>query len=857
MSSNEEYLDSLLKALLGNESSTEEEQAEQQDSAEEMDPGDSDVSKASQIDSSAKESNKAMSTDEIEEMLASMGGGIVTNAFEAAEQPTFSEDGLERESVERDVTENFPFGINDLSEEQKAEEIPELENWDLDEGLPEEANPEEISEPDNWSLDDILLPEESESDIWALEEELLPEESEEIPEPDGWSLDGNLSFEESESGGETESRGAAASNDWTLEEELLPEKAEVEREAASNDWAMEEELLPEEAEVKREAASNDWALKEELLPEETEPEGETASNDWALEEELLPEEAEVEREAASNNWALEEELLPENVEVEGTAAVDDWDLEEELLPEKAEPKDAPASESGQQSGLEDWRLEVDSLSERLEEETVTEDRETLSDFGTEEEEFETGVSGSEEAARTDLEMDASADSTMSEEEVDRLLGDDFALEESGEADEGLSELLESMGHDEDLSEINDLLEKADRGVTEDEDMMALLGNPLAIEEEENNDAFDFWGQDDMNDIPEQKAEESIPRDHDEEASGKKEKKKKEKKGRKAGKKNMKGTAEEGKAGEEQTKKQGFFARLLEALLEDEDDFPEKDTDNAYGGGSELGSLTEENAELLAELNAEDKKNSSKKDKKKKAPKKKDKKDKKPKKAQKPKKPKKEKKVSAEENGVPEKGISRTKIIFVCLFCASVAACIIVVDMFMPDHMQKQEAKEMYEEGRYEETYGLLYGKELNEEEAALLQKSNIILQIKRKLQSYETYNKLEMQAEALSALIEGVERYQMFRMDAEQYGVANEVDSLYTQILSALSENYGLSEEEALDIIASDSDLIYSEKIYGIINGTGMESPEGAEEEQTKIKQDVLPEEEEIIDRLENPEVSE
>ena len=812
MSSNEEYLDSLLKALLGNESSTEEEQAEQQDSAEEMDPGDSDVSKASQIDSSAKESNKAMSTDEIEEMLASMGGGIVTNAFEAAEQPTFSEDGLERESVERDVTENFPFGINDLSEEQKAEEIPELGNWDLDESLPEEANPEEISEPDNWSLDDILLPEESESDIWALEEELLPEESEEIPEPDGWSLDGNLSFEESESGGETESRGAAA--------------------------------------------SNDWALKEELLPEETEPEGETASNDWALEEELLPEETEPKGETASNDWALEEELLPENVEVEGTAAVDDWDLEEELLPEKAEPKDAPASESGQQSGLEDWRLEEDSLPERLEKETVTEDRETLSDFGTEEEEFETGVNGSEEAARTDLEMDASADSTMSEEEVDRLLGDDFALEESGEADEGLSELLESMGHDEDLSEINDLLEKADRGVTEDEDMMALLGNPLAIEEEENNDAFDFWGQDDMNDIPEQKAEESIPRDHDEEASGKKEKKKKEKKGRKAGKKNMKGTAEEGKAGEEQTKKQGFFARLLEALLEDEDDFPEKDTDNAYGG-SELGSLTEENAELLAELNAEDKKNSSKKDKKKKAPKKKDKKDKKPKKAQKPKKPKKEKKVSAEENGVPEKGISRTKIIFVCLFCASVAACIIVVDMFIPDHMQKQEAKEMYEEGRYEETYGLLYGKELNEEEDALLQKSNIILQIKRKLQSYETYNKLEMQAEALSALIEGVERYQMFRMDAEQYGVANEVDSLYTQILSALSENYGLSEEEALDIIASDGDLIYSEKIYGIINGTGMESPEGAEEEQPKIKQDVLPEEEEIIDRLENPEVSE
>ena len=64
-----------------------------------------------------------------------------------------------------------------------------------------------------------------------------------------------------------------------------------------------------------------------------------------------------------------------------------------------------------------------------------------------------------------------------------------------------------------------------------------------------------------------------------------------------------------------------------------------------------------------------------------------------------------------------------------------------------------------------------------------------------------------------------------------------------------------------MDILASESDLIYSEKIYGIINGTGMESTEEQQdieqEIEQDIKQDVLPEEEEIIDRLDNPEVSE
>ncbi len=171
-------------------------------------------------------------------------------------------------------------------------------------------------------------------------------------------------------------------------------------------------------------------------------------------------------------------------------------------------------------------------------------------------------------------------------------------------------------------------------------------------------------------------------------------------------------------------------------------------------------------------------------------------------------------------------------------------------MFIPDYMQKQEARERYDEGQYERVYDLLYGKELNEEETELLQKSNIILQVRAKLRSYENYNKLGMQMEALNALIEGVERCQLFRMEAQQYGIADEVDSVYAQILAQLSGNYGVSEADALDILSSSNDLTYSEKLYGIINGTGIEEPDV---EQPKVKEDILPEEEEIIERIDNP----
>jgi len=917
MSSSEEYLDNLLNALLGNENNMGEEQAVKPDSPEEPfvsigdmpeeeSSGEGGASETPPIKSSAKESNKAMSTDEIEEMLASMGGGIVTRASEVSELQGFNEAESEEEPVENDEAvqqADVPattgkFVPEDLILDEmllpKESEATEADSWTLEEELlPEMTGTEEISGPDSWALEEELLPEEPETkeasgpDSWALEEELLPEGSgmEEISEPDSWALEEERLPEEEE---------AFEPDSWALEEELQPEGAEIEEISEPDSWALEEELLPERPEIEEVSEPDNWVLEGDILSKESKQNERTEPDSWNLEDNPVPEKPEAEE-----MFALDE--TPH--ETEASSELEEWDLKEDVLTENTG---------------DDWDLEENPLSEQVIEEIATEEGNILSGIGTEEEELammpDAGADTSEDAELTDLETDSpdadsfgmeadspdadsfgmdadslgadsfgmeadspdadsfgmetdslGADSfgmeaeppagnTMSEEEVDRLLGDDFGLEESGEADEGLSELLESMGHDEDLSEINDLLEKADRGLMEDDDMMALLGNPLADETEENNDVFDFWGQDDVADIPSQKSQEIMPTDNEEGVSDKKEKRKK--KDKKAGKKNKKSESEQGDTGEEKVKKKGVMARFLESLLEDEEEL----SDNADDGG-ELGSLSAENAELLAELNAEDKKNAAKKDKKKKAAKKKEKKEKKPKKAPKPKKPKKEKKASAQENKVPEKKISRTKIVFVFLFCASVAACIIVVDMFIPDYMQKQEAQEMFEDGRYEETYGLLYGKELNEEEAAMLQKSNIILQVRRKLQSYETYNKLDMQSEALNALVEGVERYQMFRMDAEQYGVTSEIDDIYTRILSALSENYGVSEADALDILASESDLIYSEKIYGIINGTGMESTEEQQdieqEIEQDIKQDVLPEEEEIIDRLDNPEVSE
>ena len=969
MSSSEEYLDNLLKALLESENalsagteknesgSPEELFASMGGMARKADVEAVEETPESQQKQSAEvESNKAMSPNEIEEMLASMTAEVPEEASQDSE-----EDAL----VEQIVNELLPDASGPVAEEAQEPEAADFDtgisdDWALEEdSLPETEEEEGMSD---WALEEDSLPEAEEEEgmsDWALEEDPLPEAAELEADSGGgmsdWALEEDSLLEEQEP--------EIGSSDWALEEDSLPEEPTKEVEVFLDDWALEEDSLPGEPEqedafdagwdleeeptqrrIVEDPFMADWALEEELLPEEPEPEENAALEDetlpadmsldeWSLEEPELPvldefrleepmleedslEEPELSALEASvpeepelpvldevdaeepelpvlDEVDAEESELPALDEVDAEEpelpvldevdaeepelpALDEVDAEESELPalDELDAEDKTASTSNEwdldglldlkelgEMGPEDQSAEDSLLLEKLlsdresaENEIEQEEESTLNEWTLDEETIpKDAVSNT-----TKPEEDAMS-ATMSEEDVDRLLGDDFALEESGEEDEGLSALLASMGQDEDLSEINDLLEKADKGLMEDDDMLALLESTPEEGADEGDDAFDFWGKEEEIPIRDRSACESAAEEPEEESPGKKKKKeKKEKKRGKAGrKKTKKGEQDEmeltdkllSRLGDEEAKpkKKGGFGKLMSLLFEDEDDFPSKDMD-VNDADRELGNLSDENRELLAELNEEDsKKKKGKKERKKKEPKKKadDKKDKKPKKA---KKPKKEKKPKVEEPKVPEKRISRTKIVFVILFCTSVAVCIIVVNKFIPDYMQRQEACELYEEKQYEKAYELLYGKELNEEETAVLQKSTIILQVRQKLDFYETYRRLNMPMEALNALIEGVERYHMAVSDAQQYGVSGEIEDIYAQILAELSGNYGVSEEDALLILSSEDDLIYNERLYGIINGTGIETET---EEEPRVKEDVLPEEEEIINRLE------
>ena len=743
MSSSEEYLDSLLDSILGGGKSDGEEEA-----ASGMDGGDNPAS--------AADGGKAMSSQEIEEMLVSMG------SLGGAEEESQEQGNSEAEDMEAMLA--FMNEHNAVAEDTVSGE----------EGLPS----------DGTGLEENALP-----DGFAMEETDAGESMSE--EMDDLSLDG---LDLGESGGDD-----MAMDDLSLDSLDLGE-------SGGDDMAIDDLSL--DGLDLGESGGDDMAIDDLSL--DSLDLGESGGDDMAM-----------------------DDLSLDGLDL-GESGGDDMAMDDLSL---------DGLELGES---DDGGMSLDDLS--LEESEVA---------------------------------DSEMDGMMSEEDIDRLLSgdlsaeegaaDDFALEESGESDEDLSSLLSGMDHDEALSEINDLLEGADQGVSPDDDILAMLEGA-----DDNGDgSFDFFENDEA-----AKEAESIreltPEEIAEREGGGKPKKEKKKRKKLFGKKKKGGdeeaaveetgdeleallaeTAEQEPAAEEEKeKKPGIFARFMNFLLEaDEDEDPVAAEVLADNDG-ETGTVTDENKALLEELQEEDKKGK----KKKKKDKKKGKKGKEgeegeeaaegeeeeSKKAKKKKKKEKKKKEAEEIDllAPPEKKLSKKKVITVFVFCGTIAACIILLSSFLPVYMEKREAQVAYDHQDYAEVYDLLYGKELNEQDEVLYQRSNLILQMNRKLSSYENYVNLDMRLEALNALITGVERYQVILPEAETYNVVGEVSDIYAQILERLSADFGVSEADALEILASEDDVSFSQRLQAVINGAlySEEVPAG--------RQDVLPEEEEIIERI-------
>lgn len=305
--------------------------------------------------------------------------------------------------------------------------------------------------------------------------------------------------------------------------------------------------------------------------------------------------------------------------------------------------------------------------------------------------------------------------------------------------------------------------------------------------------------------------------------------------------------------DKEKKAPGVLGQFWKALLEDGDD--EKQEEN--------GNESSEDDELLKQLEDSNKKE------KKKEKKKKEKKNKKVKqslaeadddfgdakggKAKKPKKKREKKpKVKAETNSVPKEPYKRVlspkALLVLVAFCASLIAMIVCLSAFIPDYIEKNQAREAFYHGDYEKAHVLLYGKNLNESDKLILDRVTVVLQLDRKLEAYYLNEEVGKRALALDSLMQGVSYYQKLS-DKNAYGAGEDLKVSYQKILDILKQKYGVDETEVLEVLGFD-DIRYSVWIYSVAEGMEFEAANEAEDitqEEPEEPQDVLPEEEDII----------
>ena len=177
-----------------------------------------------------------------------------------------------------------------------------------------------------------------------------------------------------------------------------------------------------------------------------------------------------------------------------------------------------------------------------------------------------------------------------------------------------------------------------------------------------------------------------------------------------------------------------------------------------------------------------------------------KKAKKPKKEKKPKKPKKEK-VKKEKVETPDEKIQIGNI------GVAIIALLVIVFLFggffgvrfIHYKLTIREAKNYFEVGNYDMAYDQIAGMDIKSGDEKFYNQVRLVMIVYQGYESYNNYIELDNEAAAIDALINAVGRKQHIEAQVIKYGVENEVNKVYDQILKIL-EYYGVNENYAIEL---------------------------------------------------------
>ncbi len=285
----------------------------------------------------------------------------------------------------------------------------------------------------------------------------------------------------------------------------------------------------------------------------------------------------------------------------------------------------------------------------------------------------------------------------------------------------------------------------------------------------------------------------------------------------------------GKKGKDSKKKLKFIDRLKNLLFGDDDEDEDDGAERISMSGKEdtVSELSAENQQILKELEmaeAEPPAGKGKKDKKKKD--KKEKKEKKPKKekvkkekAPKPKKPPKEKKPKEVDNTPP---LPKKPVILILFMVASLTALILLGTSFAGYSADIKTAQNAFDRGDYIGAYKSMSGYEIKEQDEKLYHQAGIMAAVYSEYEGYLTFRSNGHQVQAIDCLICAAGRCEVNREGAAQYECTAQLEEVESAIAESLSQDYGLTWEQAIEIYTQKNRTQYTKRLYELVKELGM-----------------------------------
>ena len=129
----------------------------------------------------------------------------------------------------------------------------------------------------------------------------------------------------------------------------------------------------------------------------------------------------------------------------------------------------------------------------------------------------------------------------------------------------------------------------------------------------------------------------------------------------------------------------------------------------------------------------------------------------------------------------------------------------------------KSAESSFEQRDYKNAYDSLAGVSVSDSSKELKQKVRMCMQLQREYDAYQNYCKMKMYLESLDSLIGGIRLYDANKAKAEQYDMLSQYNELESKLANQLYNEFGVSESQARNIIASETQKEYTDRLQAIL----------------------------------------